>query len=92
MTIRDLVRTLISPGIVAAVVLACPAGRPVGDAFAATESGSPPIRATDPGVPIADHYQHLLSPAADAWEKTKSLPLTTDELRTIAGNVAPYLH
>jgi hypothetical protein len=27
----------------------------------------------------------------DAWKKTQTLPLTTDELRSIAGNVAPYL-
>ena len=27
----------------------------------------------------------------DAWKTTLSLPLTVDEFRTIAGNVAPYL-
>ena len=37
--------------------------------------------------PVADS----MSPK-DAWEKTQTLPLTTDELRSIAGNVAPYLH
>ncbi|HKU86701.1 MAG TPA: amidohydrolase family protein [Casimicrobiaceae bacterium] len=36
--------------------------------------------------PVADS----MSPK-DAWQKTRTLPLTTDELRSIAGNVAPYL-
>ena len=26
-----------------------------------------------------------------AWKRTKTLPLTEEELRIIAGNVAPYL-
>jgi len=79
MTIRVLNRILILPSILSAVVLACLAGEPVGDAFAATETEATPMRTTDPGVPLADHHQHLLSPAAAELQNHMWAPVALPE-------------
>ena len=52
---------------VAAFALACAVAAFVGNVLAAPEVHTTPTQA-DPGVPLADHHQHLLSPAAAALQ------------------------